>query len=130
LRSRIRNAQSPHAAAVLAAGGVVALLDAIARLGAVAGLDEQGALAVYLPLVRQTLANAEALGIRTALTGPFTRGDVGTLEAHLAALRAHAPDVLELYRAAGTRELAIAEARGALAPEAARRLADALAKVD
>ena len=31
-----------HAAAVLAAGGFVALLDAIAELGAVAGLDERG----------------------------------------------------------------------------------------
>jgi predicted short-subunit dehydrogenase-like oxidoreductase (DUF2520 family) len=119
-----------HAAAVLAAGGVVALLDAIVRLGAVAGLDEPAALDVYLPLVRQTLANAEALGVRAALTGPFTRGDSGTLEAHLAALREHAPDVLELYRAAGRRELALAEARGALAPEAARRLADSLAMVD
>ena len=43
-----------HAAAVLAAGGVVALLDAVVELGQVAGLDEAGALAVYLPLVRQT----------------------------------------------------------------------------
>ena len=34
-----------HAAAVLAAGGFVALLDAIATLGRVAGLDEAGALA-------------------------------------------------------------------------------------
>jgi predicted short-subunit dehydrogenase-like oxidoreductase (DUF2520 family) len=119
-----------HAAAVLAAGGVVALLDAIVRLGAVAGLDEAAALSVYLPLVRQTLANAETLGVRAALTGPFTRGDAGTLDAHLAALREHAPDVLELYRAAGRRELALAEARGALAPDAARRLADSLAKAD
>src|SRR5262245_58373310 len=35
---------SYHAAAVLAAGGFVALLDAIAELGRVAGLDEQGSL--------------------------------------------------------------------------------------
>ena len=36
-----------HAAAVLAAGGFVALLDAIAELRPVAGLDEAGALAIY-----------------------------------------------------------------------------------
>jgi len=117
-----------HAAAVLAAGGVVALLDAIVELGRVAGLDEQAALAVYLPLVRQTLANAETLGVRRALTGPFTRGAVGTLEAHLAALATHAPDVLELYRALGRRELELARERGSVTPEAARRLADSLAK--
>jgi predicted short-subunit dehydrogenase-like oxidoreductase (DUF2520 family) len=106
-----------HAAAVLAAGGFVALLDAIAELGRVAGLDEAGSLAVYGRLVEQTLANARALGIRAALTGPMTRGDVGTLAAHLAALRAHAPAVLELYRAAAEREIQLAEERGALAPE-------------
>ena len=119
-----------HAAAVLSAGGVVALLDAVARLGAVAGLDERASLAIYLPLVRQTLDNAAALGIRDALTGPFTRGDAGTLDTHLAALRAHAPDVLDLYRALGRRELALAEARGTLTPDQVSRLADSLAKGD
>jgi predicted short-subunit dehydrogenase-like oxidoreductase (DUF2520 family) len=117
-----------HAAAVLAAGGFVALLDAIAELGRVAGLDESGALAVYGPLIEQTLGNARALGIRAALTGPLTRGDVGTLEAHLAALAAHAPDVLPLYRAAAAREIVLAEGRGVLTPDVVGQLRGALAK--
>ena len=50
-------------------GGFVALLDAIAELGRVAGLDEAGALAIYGPLIEGTLGNARALGIRAALTG-------------------------------------------------------------
>ena len=116
-----------HAAAVLAAGGFIALLDAIAELGRVAGLDETGALAIYGPLIEQTLGNARALGIRAALTGPMTRGDVGTLEAHLAALAAHAPDVLPLYRAAAEREIVLAEQRGALTPDVSERLRTALA---
>ena len=116
-----------HAAAMLAAGGFVALLDAIAELGRVAGLDEAASLAVYGPLVEQTLGNAKAIGIRAALTGPMTRGDDGTLRAHLAELAAHAPGVLELYRALARRELALAEARGTLAPEAAQRLRLSLA---
>jgi predicted short-subunit dehydrogenase-like oxidoreductase (DUF2520 family) len=117
-----------HAAAVLAAGGFVALLDAIAELGAVAGLDEPGSLAIYGRLAEQTLANARALGIARALTGPITRGDVGTLDAHLAELRLHAPDVLPLYVAAAGREIALSEARGVLAPEAAERLRRSLAR--
>ena len=108
-----------HAAAVLAAGGFVALLDAIAELAAVAGLDEAGALAIYGPLIEGTLGNARALGIREALTGPMTRGDVGTLETHLAAMAAHAPGALELYAAAARREIVLAQERGALAPETA-----------
>ena len=116
-----------HAAAVLAAGGFVALLDAIAELGRVAGLDEAGSLAIYGPLIEQTLGNARALGIRSALTGPLSRGDVGTLETHLATLAADAPDVLPLYRAAAEREIALAEARGALTPDVSGRLRTALA---
>jgi predicted short-subunit dehydrogenase-like oxidoreductase (DUF2520 family) len=116
-----------HAAAVLAAGGVVALLDAIAELGRVAGLDEAGALAIYGPLIRQTLGNASAVGIRNALTGPMTRGDVGTLDRHLAELREHAPDVLDVYRALARRELVLAEQRGALTTEAAERVRSSLA---
>ncbi len=111
-----------HAAAVLAAGGFVALLDAIAELGRVAGLDEAGALAIYGPLIEGTLGNARSLGIRAALTGPMTRGDVGTLAAHLETLRTHAPGVLELYVAAARREIDLAEDRGALAPEVAAKM--------
>jgi predicted short-subunit dehydrogenase-like oxidoreductase (DUF2520 family) len=115
-----------HAAAVLAAGGFVALLDAIAELGRVAGLDEAGSLAIYGRLIEGTLGNARALGIAAALTGPITRGDLGTLHAHLAALRAHAPRALDLYIAAARREIELAEGRGALAPEVARTMRDTL----
>lgn len=116
-----------HAAAVLAAGGVDALLDTIREVAATLGLDEAGALRVYLPLVEQTLANAVALGIDSALTGPATRGDAGTLAAHTAALAAAAPDALPVYRALVTRDIAIAARRGALSPEDTERLRSALA---
>jgi len=116
-----------HAAAVLSAGGFVALLDAIAELAAAAGLDEEGALAVYGGLIEQTLSNARALGIRAALTGPMTRGDVGTLERHLEALARLAPNVLPLYRAAAEREISLAESRGSLAPHAAESMRRLLA---
>ena len=117
-----------HAAAVLASGGLVALLEAIAALAAGAGMDEQAALAIYGRLTEQTLANARAVGIGSALTGPIVRGDVGTLETHLRALHAHAPQVVELYLALARRELAIVESRGTLTPEQARAVAVALAK--
>ena len=111
-----------HAAAVLAAGGFDALLGAIAELGRVAGLDEAGSLAIYGPLIEQTLGNARTLGIGAALTGPMTRGDRGTVRIHLAALAAHAPATIDLYRALAEREIAMALERGALTPEAAADL--------
>ncbi len=117
-----------HAAAVLAAGGFDALLDAIAELGRVAGLDEAGSLAIYGRLIEQTLGNARSLGIGAALTGPMTRGDRGTVREHLAALVAHAPGTVAVYRALAEREIAIAVDRGALTPEAAADLRITLAE--
>ena len=118
-----------HAAAVLASGGLIALLDAVVALGAVAGLDEPGAVAVYGRLMEQTLANARAVGVAAALTGPITRGDAGTVTAHREALARFAPEVADLYLAAARRELVIAEERGTLAPDDAERVRSALAKV-
>jgi predicted short-subunit dehydrogenase-like oxidoreductase (DUF2520 family) len=119
-----------HAAAMLSAGGFVALLDVIAELGGVAGLDEAGSLAIYGGLVEQTLGNARALGVARALTGPMVRGDVGTIQGHLDALGRHAPDALPLYRAIAEREVAIAEARGALAPAVGEIIRKMVARPD
>jgi predicted short-subunit dehydrogenase-like oxidoreductase (DUF2520 family) len=116
-----------HAAAVLSAGGVVALLDTIREVAAVMGLDEGGAMGIYLPLLEQTVANVRALGIADALTGPATRGDAGTLHAHLEALAAGASGALPVYRALADRSVRIAIERGALSPEASERLRAALA---
>jgi predicted short-subunit dehydrogenase-like oxidoreductase (DUF2520 family) len=110
-----------HAAAVLAAGGLTALLDVVAAVARPTGLDEAGALAVYGPLAAQALANARALGTAPALTGPVVRGDAGTLEAHLAAVAEAGEEALDVYRALGRRQVTLAERRG-LAPEVAARL--------
>jgi predicted short-subunit dehydrogenase-like oxidoreductase (DUF2520 family) len=118
-----------HAAAVMASGGIVALLDAIVALGAAVGLDERRALAVYGPLMEQTLANARAIGVEAALTGPIARGDAGTVEAHLRALETLAPGVVDLYRATALRELQIVEGRGTLSPDRLEHVRTALAKV-
>lgn len=115
-----------HAAAVLAAGGFVALLDTIVELARVAGMDEATAVEVYGSLVRQGLANAAALGVGGALTGPVPRGDLGTLRAHLAAIAAQAPDAREAYLALARRQLAIARQRGVPDAGAADAIARAL----
>jgi predicted short-subunit dehydrogenase-like oxidoreductase (DUF2520 family) len=116
-----------HAAAVMAAGGVVALLDVIREIAAATGLDEAGALDIYMPLLEQTVANARALGVARSLTGPAPRGDAGTIGLHLDAISATAPDAARVYRALLERDVAIAEARGSLSPEAAGHLRTALA---
>jgi predicted short-subunit dehydrogenase-like oxidoreductase (DUF2520 family) len=116
-----------HAAAVLAAGGLTALLDVVAAVAAPTGLDEAGALAVYGPLAAQALANARAMGTAAALTGPAVRGDAGTIAAHLAAAAGAGDEALDVYRALGRRQVTLAERRG-LAPEAAASLREAFTR--
>ena len=116
-----------HAAAMMAAGGLVGLLDAIAAVARAAGLDERTAVSVYAPLARQALANAERMGIDGSLTGPLLRGDIGTLRGHLEALAEHAPDAVALYVEVARREIAIARRRGALAEDRAAEIEQLLA---
>ena len=117
-----------HAAAVLAAGGVTALLDTIREIATVMGLDEAGALRIYLPLLEQTVANARALGIAAGAdrTGHARRRRHGARASRRARGRrtGRAPG---LPGAGGRARSGIAEARGALTPEASERLRTALA---
>jgi predicted short-subunit dehydrogenase-like oxidoreductase (DUF2520 family) len=58
-----------------------------------ARLEERGIAA------RGVLQDDSADLILFELTGPIARGDRSTVEAHLAAIRAHAPDLEAMYRA-------------------------------
>jgi len=71
-----------HAAAVIAANHLVALLGQVERLAASIGAP----LDAYLDLARGSLDDVAALGPAGALTGPVRRGDTATVEAHVAAL--------------------------------------------
>jgi predicted short-subunit dehydrogenase-like oxidoreductase (DUF2520 family) len=81
-----------HAAAVIASNHLVALLGQVERVAGTAGVP----LVAYLDLVRATIDNVAELGPAAALTGPVARGDVATVERHLAAL---APDERPAYEA-------------------------------
>jgi predicted short-subunit dehydrogenase-like oxidoreductase (DUF2520 family) len=71
-----------HAAAVMASNHLVALLGAVERVAAQAGVP----LDAFLDLVRGTVDNVAVLGPEGALTGPVARGDWDTVARHLAAL--------------------------------------------
>lgn len=90
-----------HAAAVLASNDVVALMAAAGRTWTQAGLPPETAREALAPLLLAAARNVAALPLAQALTGPVARGDVGTVERHLAALEA-TPDLAELYRALAT----------------------------
>lgn len=72
------------------------------------------------PLLRATLENALASG-ESALTGPVSRGDAGTVAAHAEALREHdggsGGDILEAYLAMARATARRAGNRGLLKPD-------------
>ncbi len=84
-----------HAAATLAAGGVVALFaEAALAFRKATGATEGEARAALLPLSLGALKKLQALPPPRALTGPFARGDAATVRSHRAAL---SKDLLSLY---------------------------------
>lgn len=78
-----------HAGASVASNFLVTLYRAASRLFERAGAPPEA----LLPLMRRTMDNG------FQLTGPIARGDWSTVDAHLDAIRAHAPELEPLYRA-------------------------------
>jgi predicted short-subunit dehydrogenase-like oxidoreductase (DUF2520 family) len=117
-----------HAAASVACNYLVTLEHHAHRLFVKAGLPEDDALSLFLPLVSATLENVARQGPIHALTGPLSRGDIHTIEAHIRALEADAPDLLPLYRSLGLATLDLVKARedvrGSVLAELARLLRD------
>jgi predicted short-subunit dehydrogenase-like oxidoreductase (DUF2520 family) len=96
-----------HAAAVFAANYPVMLLAEAASLGVRAGLDEETAQNGMTRLLAGAVANLQHTTPDEALTGPAARGDLGTIERHLAAL-AGDPELQRLYRALADRAMKLA----------------------
>ena len=78
-----------HAAATAAGNYPVVVLAMARDLFAAAGVD----FAAARPLVEAVIENAFTLGPEAALTGPASRGDVGTVLAQLEAVTAARPDL-------------------------------------
>jgi predicted short-subunit dehydrogenase-like oxidoreductase (DUF2520 family) len=76
-----------HAGAAVASSFLVTLYRVAGRLLDAAGVPAEA----LVPLMERTIANG------FELTGPLTRGDWATIERHLEAIRAHAPELEHIY---------------------------------
>lgn len=102
-----------HAAAVVASGHVVALLEIAQEMLTRCGLSARKAGRVLMPLVESTLANLREREPARALTGTFARADTATMRRHLEALRRlETQDVVAVYELLGRRSLRLAEEAG------------------
>jgi predicted short-subunit dehydrogenase-like oxidoreductase (DUF2520 family) len=107
-----------HAGAAFVANYTVALVGVAERLARSAGVSEEVASRIYLPLLGGAVANLTSLGPAASLTGAVRRGDVQTLQAHLEALSSADR---KLYKIVGKAAVALAREAG-LSGEAAARV--------
>ena len=115
-----------HASAVVVSNYLVTLFDAGVSLMQQAGIDEETAREMLLPLAQGTLDNLSHSRPEEALTGPVRRGDAATISRHLQALSVAPRSIGRLYEALLPRTIEIA-ARGGLSSasvEALRALID------
>jgi len=103
-----------HAAAVLASNCLVALQDTACRVLGHAGVQEEDRWKLLWPLVAGTLSNLEDGRFAEAITGPVSRGDIGTVQRNLQAIGQDAA-ASEIYRLLGLASLELA-AHGRLDP--------------
>lgn len=98
---RIEGSKKPlyHAAGALAAGSVLAMMEAATRLMTAAGMKRRESMRALLLLTRQVLENFERLGPRAAWTGPLSRGDYGVVASHTEAMKDLPAEFAQAYQA-------------------------------
>ena len=101
-----------HAASVFSCGYLTTLLGEARTLWTRAGLPPEQAFQAITRIASSTLANIERFGAETALTGPTSRGDAGTVRLHLDSVRDVAPELLPLYREICLRSVELARQAG------------------
>ena len=111
-----------HTAAVFACNYLVTLVSMATDLWQGFGVPQEQAIRALLPLMKGTINNIENSGVPQCLTGPIARGDAGTVEKHLKALRTASPELIPTYRELGLKTIPIALAKGKIDRKQARRL--------
>lgn len=124
---RLQDEQKPlyHAAAVFCSNYLAAVESIAEQLFHAAGIDNP--VPLFAPLAQATLDNVLQLGPSAALTGPATRGDAGTLQRNLEALREQAPWALPAYVALARVAAEMAQGGGRLDAAGRERVEKVLA---
>jgi predicted short-subunit dehydrogenase-like oxidoreductase (DUF2520 family) len=115
-----------HAAAGYTSQFINALFAEASKIWQSWGATDEDAVRALLPLARGTLASIESAGLAEGMPGPVSRGDVGSIEKHVAALSSLGPEVMEFYRVVCERTIPLGMRRGAIDDETAARLREIL----
>lgn len=117
-----------HAAACFCSNYAVTVLSVAQTLMSRWTETENDASKALLPLVRGTMENVSRNSLwGHALTGPISRGDLGTVKKHLSVLSG---DLLPMYKALGMETAKLALDNGTIDKDTYRRLIQLLAKAE
>jgi len=111
-----------HTAAIFVSNYPVTLVKLALDLWQAFGVPAKEATQALLPLLRGTVNNIENIGLPNCLTGPISRGDLGTIRRHLATLEAQDSSLLTVYRDLGLETIPIALAKGKIDENKAKEL--------
>lgn len=103
-----------HAAAGYTSQFINALFDQAIRLWQTWGATEQEALRALLPLAHGTLSSIQSAGVARGMPGPVSRGDLSSIDKHLAAITPMGPQMLDFYRTLCTATVPIAQHAGGI----------------
>ena len=117
-----------HAAAGYTSQFVNALFREASHIWQSWGASEEDAVRALLPLARGTLESIESVGICKGMPGPVSRGDVASIEKHVAALEPLGAGVMEFYRLLCDRTIPLALECGAIDDATAARFRQTLAQ--
>lgn len=105
-----------HAALCIASNYLVTLEQIAVKMLGHAGIENQTALNLLMPLIQGAVDNLNQSGIPQALTGPISRGDIATLEKHLQALDQLPENMGDIYKRLGIESVELGRAKGSMAP--------------
>jgi len=111
-----------HTAAVFVSNYLVTLVKLALDLWQDFGVPAKEATESLLPLLKGTVNNIENIGLPNCLTGPIARGDLGTIDKHLSALKAIGSPLLTTYQELGLQTISIALAKGKIDVDRAEEL--------
>ena len=118
-----------HAAAGYTSQFINALFGEATKIWRSWGATDEDALKALLPLAQGTLTSIATAGIAGGMPGPVSRGDVSSVEKHVAALAQMDNDTVNLYRQLCACTVTLAIAHGAIDAAQARCLLNVLEAV-
>ncbi len=103
-----------HAGACVVSNYLVTVIDFGIKMLETTGIPRDMAERALMPLIKGTVKNVENIGLPRALTGPISRGDLGTVAGHLDCMEKLSPEQIYLYSWLGYYTARVALEKGSI----------------